>query len=194
MKNCNLVLKISCHLSTNIIDWIRSIYFSLFGSSMLTFILKSNGLEDKIRLQFLIGVLLFFVGLFMSLIIANRFKNYEKVYDTKDESYRLNNTISKYYFDKESEKKNWLFFTFQHLLFICTWVPAFYFIYIAGSKMEEKTITSNKYIKNKLETIENNINILKSDLYTIDSIKDENLKLQNLNLEYENIIDSLIDK
>lgn len=185
----NLPINLSCSLSPNILDWIRSIYFSLFGSSMLTFVLKVYSLEGTAMVSFIIGVLCFFVGLLMSLTIANRFKNYEKLYDIKPDKFKLENSINEYYYQKETEGKekqnsNYLI----HLLFFVIWLPAILTIGYAGLSIEKKSSDSSNLLKNKITHIDSII-VIKEN---IEKLESENDKLKKSNIILESKNDSLI--
>lgn len=186
----NLPIHLSCSLSQNIIDWIRSIYFSLFGSSMLTFVLKLSSLESTTKGSFMFGIFCFFIGLLMSLIIANRFKNYEKLYDIKPDAYKLNNSINEYYYQKETEgnKKKYAN-CLIHSLFFIIWLPAIVTIAYAGASIEKKSSDSSNLLKNKIIHIDSII-VIKEEIEKLNSEKDK-LKKSYIKLKSKN--DSLIN-
>ena len=132
-------------VSPNVIDWIRSIYFSLFGSSMLTLSLKISTLSADSRVLFIAGVLAFLLGLFVSVGIANRFKRYEKNYDNQSEGERIAKEPKVYFYEQETDKKFFkkiLMWT-EHVLLWVIWIPALICVGYAGFYIEDKSAKSS---------------------------------------------------
>lgn len=191
MSNKNKLINQTCSLSPNVIDWIRSIYFSLFGSSMLTFALKWSSLEMNSMISFLIGIFCFLIGLLMSLIIANRFKNFEKIYDTKPEEYRLKNTIKDYYFEKETE--NYILSNIIHTLFFIIWLPAIISVGYAGLVIESKSSKSSELLKEKVFHIES-LSILNNNFKNLELENDTlSLKIKKIKKENDSLKSELKD-
>jgi hypothetical protein len=172
----------SC-MSPNIIDWFRSIYFSLFGSAMLSFSLKVSTLSTDSCLLFVLGVLFFLFGLFASVAIANRFKGYEKTYDTLPEDTRLSKTPEAYYYEKETDKttvKKILVWT-EHLLFWLIWIPAVISVSYAGWYIESKSATNSAETNAVISNIDTKVQQLETELQ----------KISNSGLEKKQLQDSL---
>ena len=157
MKDSKLISGI-CGLTANTVDWIRSIYFSLFGSSMLTLMLKISTFDSCIILYFTLGIFCFLIGLIFSSKIAGRFKDYEKNYDKEDQDTILETSRKNYFIDCEKKNKEFRLYTFITLLLFSTvWLPALIFICIAGYKIETKSTISNKTVNDKLDVVKKNI-------------------------------------
>lgn len=182
MSKKNKLINQTCSLSPNVIDWIRSIYFSLFGSSMLTFALKWSSFEMNSMISFLVGIICFLIGLLMSLIIANRFKNFEKIYDTKPEDYRLKNTIKDYYYEKETE--NYIRSNIIHSLFFIIWFPAIVSVGYAGLVIESKSAESSKLLKEKVLHIDS-LSILNNNFKNVE-LENDSLSLKIRRIKKEN--------
>ena len=123
----------------------------------------------------------------MSLIIANRFKNYEKLYDVKPDEYKLNNSINKYYYDKEIEENNNCLNKTIHFLFLVIWIPAIISIGYVGWEIEKNSSDKNKSLNEKITQIDSMI-LIKND---VDKFKCENIILIDSNKNYLKKIDSL---
>lgn len=188
----DIFIKLSCSISSNIIDWIRSVYFSLFGASMLTFTLKYATFDKLGTFYYLVSVFCFFCGLYVSLTIANRFKNHEKLYDTKSLEYRKSNSLSDYYLQKETEKHKSSFFNrLMHFCFHVIWLPAIIFMFLAGLNIEEKSSLKSKQLTNKIDKIYD-ISVNSKNLnLKIDSLKENNKLLIKSNIRLQEKNDSL---
>ncbi len=165
-------LRQSSKVGNSILDWLRSIYFSLSGSSVLYFALKISTFTISTFIFYGIGNLLFLIGLFFSVVVTKRFKDYEKSWtdevDPKDVS------LITYYQDRD-KKKSW-----QHTLLFTLWLPAIFSIGIAGLITERQTSEENQakqkqinLIEQKLESLENIGSELKEIKKGTDSISNK---------------------
>lgn len=156
-------LKMSANLGNSIIDWIRSIYFSLFGSSALAFSLKATTLEAETVLFYALAIICFSVGLFFSVRITARFKNFEKRFDREDP--KNVEDISKFYIIQDESHAN------EHFLLYFLFIPAFLFILKAGNNIEIKAGVNSANVNSSLtELSKQNQNLtLKIDSANINS-------------------------
>lgn len=168
-KKKYLFIKWSTVISPNILDWIRSIYFSLMGSSMLTFSLKLSTLSIYSLAIFAMGVLSFLLGLLVSVNIANRFKIYEKNYDGLPEATKLIKKPSEYYYEQEIDSKQNFNRRIEHFFFYTLWIPALLCICFAGFHMEKNSTKSNFETKEVLNNLTFKIQKLDSVLHRIDN-------------------------
>src|SRR6478752_1730810 len=99
-------VKKSISLGVNKIDWIRTIYFSLFGSSALTLATKFQSFTFLPRILFFIGVLFFLFGLISSMRISDTFKNAETLHKENPAINRQYSTVKEYL--QSEEKKGFL--------------------------------------------------------------------------------------
>jgi hypothetical protein len=162
-------VKWTSNMSPNSIDWIRSIYFSLFGSSMLTFCLKLSILSKDALSIFAIGVSAFLVGLWVSVKIASRFKRYERNYDSKSETEKLAKDTPDFYYEQETDKEPVLLnrIRTEHFFFYTVWIPAVICIGYAGFCMESQSSKNSSETKKGLQGIETRIQQLDSVFQTI---------------------------
>ena len=152
-KKKYLFIKWSTDISPNVLDWIRSIYFSLLGSSMLTFSLKLSTLSIYSFVIFAAGVFSFLLGLLVSVSIANRFKKYEKNYDGLPEAIKLAKKTSEYYYEQEIDSKQRFIRRMEHFFFYTLWIPALLCICYAGFYMETKSTKSSSETKEVLNSL-----------------------------------------
>lgn len=169
----------SCEVSPNVLDWIRSIYFSLLGSSMLTFFLKVSVLSPLALIIFALGVSAFWIALFLSVSIANSFKKHEKNYDGKDEGFKKTNEPESFYYKQEIDTKSPKWRNFQHFLLYFIWIPAFACIAYVGCYMENKSSKSNTVLKEKIKEIKIKVEQLDSSQNVIDELQIDNEKLHD---------------
>ncbi|MCA0445335.1 MAG: hypothetical protein LCH54_03805 [Bacteroidetes bacterium] len=163
----NKFIEISSKIGISTIDWIRSIYFSLFGSSALAFGLKVCSLEKLTAIYFGLAILCFLIGLFLSVKITNRFKKYEKRFDKENPSNVAD--ITHYYRIQDIN------YPYQHFFLYFLFIPAFFFIIIAGHKIE------NKSMDNTIKVLNNEAKI-DSSLERIET-QNHNLNLKVISLE-----------
>ena len=191
-------IKWTSKISPNVIDWFRSIYFSLFGSSMLTFGLKYSTLSTSSLIIFAAGVFSFLLGLLVSVSIANRFKQHEKNYDRLQESTKLAKEPGIYYSEQEIDTKYKLLRNIEHFSFYTLWIPAITCIGLAGFYMETNLSKNNRETKERFQSIIPKVQAIDSTLkIIIDKDKDKKLFQDSLNLtknivwKQEKQIDSL---
>lgn len=167
-------LKKSCEWGSNIMDWIRSVYFSLFGSSTLTLALKWYSLSWIALALYISGIIMFFCGLYYSVIITNRFKQLEKDYE--------NDTVldkdkiplhPNYYLLKDRKYKH------QHFLLFALGVPAILLMVYSGFFMESKATRSSAEGKEMLQNVQENVQQIDSLLQTIKQNDAERKLLQD---------------
>lgn len=197
-KQKYLFIKWSSKISPNVIDWFRSIYFSLLGSSMLTLSLKYSTLSICSLVIFAVGVLSFLFGLLVSVSIANRFKQHEKNYDGLSESYKSTKKPEVYYYEQEIDSKNKLIRSAEHFFFYSLWIPALLCIGYAGFYMETKSSKNSSESKEMLYRVETKVQEMDSAMRIfIDNGKDKKLFQDSLDLtknaigKQEKQIDSL---
>jgi hypothetical protein len=107
------IIDFSVWMGANKIDWLRTIYFSLFGSSALTYAMKFKTLDICPSILFLLGVVFFLLGLIFSMIISDSFKAHAVVYPTLDvKNKALYKNLDEYIFKME----NRILKCFQHLM------------------------------------------------------------------------------
>ncbi|WP_256005209.1 hypothetical protein [Pedobacter deserti] len=130
----------SARLGSNIIDWIRSIHFSITFGSILTLIARASGMAWDAIIVSLIGVICAFLGLVVTAIITNRFKHLEKDYD-KDTSINKDKvSLRSFYYTKELQVAN---SGFQHFVQ--------YFIMIVSFLLWLKSYNMSKHEQDSLE-------------------------------------------
>lgn len=165
-------LKLSAKLGNSIVDWIRSIYFSLFGSSALAFGLKVTALETRTSVFYALANVCFLLGLFFSVKITNRFKKLENRFGQIKPSNVED--IKAYYVIQDNE------YSFQHLLLYLLFIPAFAFIVIAGSGIENKAKEgSAKVFSNESRLDSSLVEIAKQNQYLMLKIDSLEMKLDS---------------
>lgn len=171
-------LKVSAKLGNSIVDWIRSIYFSLFGSSALAFGLKVTTLEIKTAAFYALANVCFLLGLFLSVKITNRFKKLEKRFD-KEKPADVED-ITAYYVIQDNE------YSFQHLLLYLLFIPAFTFIVIAGCGIENKVKESSAKVFSNESLLDSSlVEIAKQNQYLMLKIDSLEMKLDSSKRESE---------
>jgi len=185
-RNFDLFIKWSSKLGPNVLDWIRSIYFSLIGSSMLTLILKYSVLNIESRLIFILGCSFFLLGLLMSVKVADRFKKHEKNYDAQDKEKRNMVRANDYYFNEEIDlinfyknEKRTCRFRLEHFLLYALWIPAFFCVGYAGFYMENKSAKSSSDTKEEIHNIKTKVWQLDSYQKILIDITQKNKQLQD---------------
>jgi hypothetical protein len=162
------VIKYSCKMGPNYLDWYRTIYFSLVASSLMTSFLKLSTLLNESGIFFLLGVLGFIIGLICSVRITERFKGWAVNYDKESKAIQLKLTPEKYFIEKESEYIDFYqtrfykflkirkatIFKVQHLLFNFIVFPSFLMIGISGYFTEKRTSGNSDLTKESLGNIE----------------------------------------
>lgn len=173
--NMRFIITFSVWMGANKIDWLRTIYFSLFGSSALTYAMKFKTLEICPSILFLLGVFFFLFGLIFSMIISDSFKAYAVVYPTLGEKESvLYKNIDEYIFNMENRILKY----FQHLLIYLLFPLAIIVIGISSCQTEK--IASDKIQSEKMKS-EQNENIKAKSLEMINQQILE-LKISNLRL------------
>jgi hypothetical protein len=154
------LLKISSIWGPNVLDWIRSAYFSLLSGLTVTFILKFSVLSQSAKAIFLAGLFGLLFGLIVSVKITSRFKNLEKDYDKDTTLDKGKIKLADYFYKKD------VAFINQHLILYTIIFPSLLIIGYAGFIMEAKAAASSSEIKSSL------INIQKKDslLIKMDSL------------------------
>lgn len=171
-------IKWSCEISPNVLDWIRSIYFSLLGSSMLTFWLKITVLSPLALMIFALGISAFWVALFVSISIANSFKKHEKNYDGTD-NIKTVKKPERYYYEQEIDTKHPQRRNVVHFLLYFIWIPAFACIAYAGCYMEGKSTKSSFDTKDELHGVKKMVEKLHSSHQILIHITEENKQLHD---------------
>lgn len=158
----------SSRYGPNVLDWLRSVYFSLMGSTLLTLSLKANGVSHLAVLLMFIAFVFFSLGLICSLKIANRYKKYEKAYDSLSAKAKGNLMDNDYYIKQEldrhkllvgKEKTSWVLR--DHVVTYCIWVMALVAVVGAGFKIESDIDLSSEKNKARLEKLDFGIEDLK---------------------------------
>ncbi len=139
--------KRSCKWGANISDWIRSVYFSLLGSSVLNFALKWYSISCFGILLYVIALVLFARGLAVAVRITNEFKLREKDYEKSTSIKKEETSLSDYFELKEMDKKT------EHFLLYTLWIPAIIAIGFVGYGIESRTVTSSGHNKAVLDTV-----------------------------------------
>lgn len=155
----NPFLKLSSRLGPNILDWLRTIYFSLLTTVLLLILQKWYSLGGLSRSVFIGGWFFILIGFIFSIKIANRFKNLEKDYE-KDSTLDIGLARKCYYYKKE--KSNGL----QHVLFYTVIFIALILIAWAGFLVETKSATSSAETKSLLIKIEQKDSLANSLILT----------------------------
>jgi hypothetical protein len=183
----------SVKMGANSIDWLRSVYFSLFGSSLLTFCLKLSTLDANSIIPFAMGIACFLFGLIASVLITNRFKKHEKNYDTLAQKEKLDTEIEQYYIEQEHtlaeynrERGKTSYILIGHVVLHLIWMPALLFVAIAGYVMESKASDGSFEIGNLVKQLSFDTRILDSTIVknsTENRIYFENLSNSEFMLE-----------
>ncbi len=181
------LIRLSIKLGVNKIDWLRTVYFSLFGSSTLSYALKWKSLDFETTTYFVGGIMLFLIGLIVSMRISDSFKEYEGNFKALDKE-------TKKQFDESLpdyiiiSRENGLWKFIQHMI-----LYTFFFLAIIligySSYLSEIAANKDKNFKNSdLEQFAKVVNSYKSSL---DSIMISAKNLHNLELKNYQILDSL---
>lgn len=176
-------IELSLKLGVNKIDWLRTIYFSLFGSSALTFSQKWISLDCCSGIFFVSGILLFGVGLYASMRISESFKEYERDFPNFEEETKkkYNGLIYNYIIESE----NIFLRKIHHVVLIPIGILACLSIGYSSYLTENKT----KNQEDKFYKIENEIRTLKIHF---DSIVDADVKkIIDLDIKNYHLLDSL---
>ncbi len=198
MENSNTVLlsrivNFSCRLGSNIIDWLRSIYFSVTLSAILASFSKFHNADAITVCLFFAANFLFALGFYLSIKIANRFKNHEKNYDSTGKK----DLIEEYYFKREKElntqfklliqeRKNnrklsfpflnlyiHIDYGFQHLFFYSLFPIALFIFIYTGYQYETKSSKKNIGLSIELNVIEKKIGTIDSTLREIKNLNNQ---------------------
>jgi hypothetical protein len=141
----DLVFKRSCKWGANISDWIRSVYFSLLGSSVLNFALKWYSISLPGMILYILALVLFAWGLAVAVRITNEFKIWEKDYER---SSTIKNVSRSGYLELKEEKKKT-----EHFVLYTIWIPAVIAIGFVGYGIESKSAVSSNGNKAVLDGI-----------------------------------------
>lgn len=194
----NAMVKRSSRYGPNVLDWLRSVYFSLMGSTLLTLSLKANGISLWALLLMFVAFTCFSLGLICSLRIANRFKKYEKAYDAMPATSRAEMMDDAYYAKEElgrhsllvgKNKTSWILR--DHVVIYCIWIFALIAVVGAGFKIEWDSAQSSRKNALRLEKLNGEITELKRSL-TI--IKDQQAEIVVLKDSLKLLKKSLISK
>jgi hypothetical protein len=185
----------SCKLGPNILDWIRSLYFSALGSSILSLALKWWSLSMFSFLSYFFAIIFFLLGLRYSVIIANRFKQLEKDYDKDTIVDKKKVHLHPDYLLLKDEKNK-----FQHFLLYILWLPAIFLLCYSGFYIENKSANSSSQSRLELDSIKNKIELLNSSQQLLLNTTQENKQLhdslrfsRSVSNYQEKQIDSLIN-
>ncbi len=181
------LIRLSIKLGVNKIDWLRTVYFSLFGSSTLAYALKWKSLDFETTAYFVGGIMLFLIGLIVSMRISDSFKEYEgnfKALDKKTKS-QFDESLPDYII-KSMENGLWKFI--QHMI-----LYTFFFLAIIaiGYSSYLSEIAANKDKKLKNSILEQFTKEVISCKLSLDSIMISAKNLHNLELKNYQILDSL---
>ena len=141
-KEVPYFIKLSTTIGPSIMDWLRSIYFSLVGSSVLALVLKVTTYDWCTTVLYVLADALLIVGLVWSVKIVKRFKDYEKSWpeDIPDPNEKH---FDEYCADHESSQH------YQHLGLYTFWFAALICLGIVGYRIERSS--SQNQAKNKEE-------------------------------------------
>lgn len=158
------ILQKSCKLGVNIIDWIRSVYFSLLGSSVLNQALKAKSLSSLANIIYFFALAFLGIGLLLSVKITNRLKALEKDFDKSETVNRNTVTLPEFCAGKENDNK------IQYIGLWTIWIPAILCIGYAGLDIEGKAAQSGQHNKNLLQEVNVELKAIKSILIKNDSL------------------------
>ena len=177
MKMARFFVKLSTISGPSIMDWLRSIYFSLVGSSVLNLVLKLTTYDHITVIVYIIANLLLITGLVVSVNITKRLKDYEKSYpeDIKDPKEK-----SFIQYCKDLETPLYL----QHISLYTLWLIALLFLGYAGIRIEMETANSELKKKQQLLIIETKI----------DSLKNFSASIQEINIRMDSLVQALKPK
>jgi hypothetical protein len=164
------LLSQSCKLGNSILDWIRSIYFSLLGSSVLNFSLKLFSFDVAAVIVYAFGIAFFLVGLLYSVRITKRFKSYEK-------SWPINvpDPNSMHLDDYCKEQEGGERFALQHTLLYTLWLPALLCIGVVSFRTELRAKPTNQDKKeiSRLESESEELKAINTELLRIEAKIDD---------------------
>ena len=161
-----LLLAQSCKLGNSILDWIRSIYFSLLGSSVLNFSLKFFSFDFAAIGAYVTGIALFLLGLLYSVRITKRFKSYEKSWTINVPDPKVK-PLDDYCKEQEFGEG----FSRQHTLLYTLWLPALLFIGIVSFRtdLRPKPVTNQEMEQlSRLEQELEELNVANAELKRIE--------------------------
>lgn len=181
------LVKFSVKLGSNIIDYIRVLYFALFGSAALNFAIKWKSFDLETRIYFVFGISLFMIGLITSTRISNSFKEYAKDFPGFDDLTRkkYNNSLLTFIIEK---KEKGVCKIIQHIILYSFIIFGCVSIGYSGYLSEKTSSLNNKNQKDTIEQIAKEVRSFKTNL---DSIEISVLKLYDLELKNYRILDSL---
>lgn len=165
------IVKFTCDWASkrlNWLDWVRTVYFSLLGASLLSFCFKIPSLLSNYSIIFFsLGILFFIIGCWASAEIFRRFKKLEGDYNKKTYDEKLKLTPESFLLNNEST--NYLsLINFQHIAFYLSWLIALILV-IISIRIEFKSDKNVSRIIEKLIIIESQVQHTDSLLQVIDS-------------------------
>lgn len=170
----------SSKIGNSILDWIRSIYFSLLGSSVLNFSLKLSTYGPGTIIIYLFGNVLLLLGLIYSVKITKRFKDYDKSWPV---DVRKPKDMPLDTYCREQDRR----YSWQHTLLYTLWLPAIVCIGVVGfiTEREIRAASTEREVRiNRIESGLERLGALSSDLdkvrMSVDALS-ENIKKLNMN-------------
>lgn len=149
-------IKCTCSWATkrpSWLDWIRGIYFAVFGAALLQFGLRLYNLSSISILLFIIGIFFLLIGIWSSGEIANRFRKYEKEHDKQPQETMTQNTSDVFFYQKETTQSTSLkLIRLQHFSFYFIGIVALLIIGISVA-IEEKKNAEMKDLVRKNENL-----------------------------------------
>lgn len=191
--NIERIIKYSCRKGPNSLDWYRSLYFALFGTSFMAFSLKATVLLNASGIFYILGVIGFALGLSCSIPITDRFKGFSLEF-TKEEKGKT--SFIKYYMECEMQYINFrkkgnkkilgvlpiketTYIYLQHLLFNFILFPSFLFIGLAGYMIEKNNLKNSESTNNSFNNINTKVEQIESEIQTYNNLKLENKSLMD---------------
>ncbi|QHS56523.1 hypothetical protein GWR56_13600 [Mucilaginibacter sp. 14171R-50] len=174
-------LRTSAKLGPNILDWLRSVYFSLLTSTLLVLLNKLFSMDWYSRGVLLAALAGVGIGLLMSVNITNRFKGFEKDFE-KDKSLNARLEITQYYINRDKKMAS------QHFAMFLLLILSILLIGWGGWLSDKHSLESSNKNKLAIEQIQK-VEAVRSKNDSLNAIR-INL-LQQYNLEKRDSIITL---
>lgn len=154
------IIRFTILLGPNKVDWLRTIYFSLFGSASLNFVNKIYVMDFNSAAIYILGDMFLLFGLLFSMRIADVFKRGESDYallsDRQKAKYSEGPNDYMYIKEKKYMYQYVLLYVGVFLSFICIGVSLY--------RVDEFSAQKNKIINKKLHQISNELKITNNRL------------------------------
>jgi hypothetical protein len=150
MKKINKkIISITVGLGEHRVDWIRTIYFSLFGSATLGYIIKMFSMSLPGGVYYVLGDIMLLLGMLVSMRMSDSVKASKLEYESLDpEDKRKFDGKMSYLLQKEGR------YWYQYYILYGAIILSLLFIGISSFTEEQSMSMKNQRISDKVEKID----------------------------------------